>query len=224
MSMNNMEIFDLVKDVPSYAKKSIQDGRLKGKTDISPMWRIQALTEVFGPCGFGWKYEIVSQRMEPGADGVIKAFVDINLYVKWGDKWSEPIPGIGGNDFVAKETRGLYTSDECYKKALSDAISVAAKALGFGASVYMGSEDSKYTRQPQEVPAPARQAPPPAPQALPEPVAGPDGYYNCAACNAIIGRQTLKDGQVLSPHDVAVMALRRTGRQLCASCLKAALT
>ena len=46
--MNNMEIFDLVREVPDEAKKQITAGRLKGMTDISPMWRIQKLTELFG--------------------------------------------------------------------------------------------------------------------------------------------------------------------------------
>lgn len=32
-------------------------GKLKGKTDINPMWRIKVLTETFGPCGEGWKTE-----------------------------------------------------------------------------------------------------------------------------------------------------------------------
>ena len=52
--------------------------------------------------------------------------------------------------FVAKERNGLYTSDECYKMALTDAISVACKALGFGADVYWQADRTKYTNKPQE--------------------------------------------------------------------------
>ena len=134
--MGNMEIYDEVKIVPESAQKTIQGGRLKGMTDINPMWRIEKLTEVFGPCGVGWYYEIVNKWMEPGAGGEIAAFCDINLYIKENGEWSRPIPGTGGSMFVASEKNGPYTSDECYKMALTDAISVACKALGMAANIY----------------------------------------------------------------------------------------
>ena len=142
---DNMSIYDAVRAVPNAAKRSISAGRLKGKTDINPMWRIKVLTEQFGVCGFGWKYEILSERLETGANNEISAFVTIHLYVKMGDAWSAPIPGVGGSAFVAKERSGLYTSDECFKMALTDAISVACKALGVGADVYWDADASKYT-------------------------------------------------------------------------------
>ena len=43
---------------PQDALKPITAGRLKGKSDINPQWRIQALTEQYGICGVGWAYEI----------------------------------------------------------------------------------------------------------------------------------------------------------------------
>ena len=51
-------------------------------TDINPMWRIKTLTEQFGVCGFGWKYNIIDKCIESGADGVKCAFVDIELFIK----------------------------------------------------------------------------------------------------------------------------------------------
>lgn len=134
--MKTLDIYNKLRRVPISAKKKITGGRLNNMTDINPMWRIKQLTDVFGPCGIGWKYVITSQRLEPGADGEIAAFVDIDLFYKWNDVWSEAVPGIGGNSFVSKETKGLYTSDECFKSALSDAISVAGKAIGLGADVW----------------------------------------------------------------------------------------
>lgn len=142
--MNNLEIYNKVRVVPKEAQKTIGGGRLKGMTDINPMWRIKALTEQFGPCGIGWKYVIKSKQLEEGANGEIAAFVDIDLYYKHNDMWSEAIPGTGGAMFVAKEKNGPFTSDECYKMALTDAISVACKAIGFGADVYWDKDKSKY--------------------------------------------------------------------------------
>lgn len=143
-----MEIYNAVRTAPENAKKPIYAGRLKGMTDINPMWRIQALTEQFGPVGIGWYYKTVRKWVEEGADGVKCAFVDIELYIKHNNEWSMPIEGTGGNSFVAKEKSGLYTSDEAFKMALTDAISVACKALGFGADVYWQAGRSKYNPTP----------------------------------------------------------------------------
>lgn len=143
--MNNLEIYEAVRQVPESAIKPITSGRLRGMSDVNPMWRIKKLTEQFGPCGIGWYYDITRQWMEQGAEGQIAAFCNILLYYKTGGEWSKGIPGTGGSLFVAKESKGLHTSDECYKMALTDAISVATKALGIGADVYWNKDSTKYT-------------------------------------------------------------------------------
>lgn len=149
---NLMEIYNKVREVPKEAQKTIRGGRLKGMTDINPMWRIKTLTEQFGPCGFGWKYVITKQWLENGTNGEISAFTNIDLFVKLNGVWSEPIPGTGGSTFVASESKGLYTSDECFKMSLTDAISVACKSLGFAADIYWASDRTKYDLDGDSVP------------------------------------------------------------------------
>ena len=147
----NLELYEKFRKVPETAKKNIGGGRLKGMTDINPMWRIKTLTEEFGVCGFGWYYEIVDQWLETAmAKDEITANVKINLYVKQGDEWSKPIVGIGGSMLVANEKNGLYVNDECYKMALTDAISVACKSLGIGADVYWNKDNTKYNDSKKE--------------------------------------------------------------------------
>lgn len=144
MENENLRIYEKVRAVPDKAKKKITGSRLNGMTDINPMWRIKTLTEQFGPCGIGW-YPVERRKwLEQGADGEVVAFVDIDLFVKIDGAWSAAIPGTGGSKFVAKEKGGLYTDDEAYKKAYTDAISVACKALGIGADVYWEKDASKY--------------------------------------------------------------------------------
>lgn len=145
--MSNLDLWEKVRQVPAEAKKPISGGRLNGKTDINPVWRLKTLTEQFGQCGIGWKYEITDKRLEKGENGEIAAFVDINIYTATDKGWSAPIPGTGGSMFVAKEKSGLYTSDECFKMALTDAISVSCKALGVGADVYWEKDASKYDQR-----------------------------------------------------------------------------
>lgn len=155
MNENNLNLYNKVRKVPDTAKKPIQGGRLKGMTDINPMWRIKVLTEQFGPCGLGWYYNITDKRIELGSNDEKVAFVDIDLFVKYGDEWSKPIQGTGGSSFIAKERNGLYTSDECFKMSLTDALGVAMKALGVAADVYFERDRSKYdipTSEPQGKP------------------------------------------------------------------------
>lgn len=153
--MENLAIYNGVREVPSEAKKEIKGGRLKGMTDINPMWRIKRLTEVFGICGIGWKYTIDKQwtervgTVDNGDHEEIASFCNISLYVKMNGEWSEAIPGTGGSMLLAKEKNGMYMSDECFKMALTDAISVACKALGFGADVYWQEDRSKYSKPPE---------------------------------------------------------------------------
>lgn len=146
---DKMYIYNRSRECPVTALREIQSGRLKGKSDINPMWRIKKLTELFGPCGIGWKYTIDKQWTETCPTGEIAAFVNISLYFKYEEKWSEAIIGTGGSSFVASEKSGMHISDECYKMALTDAISVACKALGVAADVYWSSDVTKYSENSQ---------------------------------------------------------------------------
>lgn len=165
--MNNMDIYDQVRQCPQDALKPIQAGRLKGKSDINPMWRIKMLTSLFGPCGIGWYYTVDRQWLEPCGEEV-SAFCDISLYIKVDGEWSKPIQGVGGSMFAAKEKNGVYVSDEAYKMALTDAISVACKALGFAADVYWNTDSTKY-QQPRAPKAQAQAQPQQAQAAQPAP-------------------------------------------------------
>lgn len=140
--MGNLDLYNKLKVVPNEAIKPIQNGRLKGKSDINPMWRIRTMTEHFGVCGVGWKYVITKQWTETYGTET-KAYCNIDLFVKVDGQWSDAIQGTGGSSEVTMERNGSYVSDECYKMALTDALSVAMKALGVGADIYF--EKGKQT-------------------------------------------------------------------------------
>ena len=154
--MDKMAIYNAVRNVPENAKKGFNNGSFSG-TDINPMWRLKTLTEQFGPCGAGWYYEVVSERCEEHHD-MTMAIVDVKLYWNvtgdWANPtWSAPIYGTGGNKLVSTTKSGMKSSDEGYKMALTDALSVACKALGIGADVYFEkdatSKYSEYYTQPK---------------------------------------------------------------------------
>jgi hypothetical protein len=170
--MENMRFWEKLKSPPETALKKISGGRLNGKTDISPQWRYMAMTNLFGPCGIGWKFTIDRTWQEKG-DGVeVFAFAQVSVQIRDGEKWSDPIPGLGGSLLVEKENRGPHNNDEGYKMAVTDALGTAMKMFGVAADGYMGLHDSKYGRQQaeqgQQAPAaPQQQSQPPQGQQAP---------------------------------------------------------
>lgn len=176
---DKMQKWNDLRTVPAEHLKTIKGGRLNGKSDINPQWRLQRMTEVFGPCGEGWRYSIDKLWTEPGDNGEVCAFALVTVHAG-----GEAIPGIGGSMLIAREQGGLHTSDEAYKMAVTDALSVAFKALGVAADIYLGKWDgSKYKtdatperkNEPTSKPTPPPAAPT-APAAPAQQAAPADNY------------------------------------------------
>ena len=201
----NMRIYDAVRSVPPEAIKPITAGRLKGKSDINPMWRIKVLTEQFGPCGEGWytdgvRYWTVIQEKSLE----MAVFCELQLHTKGENGWSAPIYGIGGNTVIAAEKNGLYLDDEAYKKAYTDALSVACKALGIGADVYWQADRTKYSPRPddsQKQQDAKNALPAPAANAMPERVAKIDRRQSF---NTLCQTYGVQDGDILNTINTAV--------------------
>lgn len=147
---DNLRFYNQACEVPQDALKPIRAGRLKGMSDVNPMWRMKRMTEIFGPCGFGWKYTIDRFWSEAYGEEV-KCFCTVSLYVRDPEtkEWSDAIPGTGGSAIVSKESKGCYVNDEGYKMALTDALSIAMKPLGVGGNIWYGPKatghnESKY--------------------------------------------------------------------------------
>ena len=148
---NNLRFYSQGCEVPADALKPIRAGRLKGMSDVNPMWRMKRMTEIFGPIGFGWRYEIVKQWTETYGNEV-KCFCIVNLYVRDPEtkEWSHPIPGSGGSAIVSMESKGAYVNDEGYKMALTDALSIAMKPLGIGGNIWYGPKASGHNESKYE--------------------------------------------------------------------------
>lgn len=207
--MENMRIYEASRKCPQEALKTIQAGKLKGKSDINPMWRIKQLTELFGPCGIGWKTFDETFWTTPGANGEVIAWCSLKLSYwvaeEWND-WSEPVFGIGGSMLVDTQREKLTSNDEAYKMAYTDAISVACKALGFAADVYWEKDRTKYDRA-----GDAPQTPPknPAPQ------------FICERCDKPI-TPVKHSGKVYSVEEIAANSKATYGAHICWACMKEA--
>ena len=146
----NLGIWNQVCRPPKEALKTISGGRISGMTNISPQWRSKIMTERFGPVGIGWNYTIDELWMVAGSADQMVAFARVSVTYVDPDsgEWSKPIPGVGGSMFITQEKNGPYTSDEAYKMAITDGLSVALKALGVAADIYMGDWDGSKYRTP----------------------------------------------------------------------------
>jgi len=137
MKQEPLVIYNQLKSVPQQYLKEINAGRLKGMSDIKPQWRIQKLTELFGPCGIGWKITDVEYNYFTKENETV-VNCRLKFQYKWYEEWSEPIPASGGSKISKQEINGLYVSDEAEKMAFTDALSVAGKMIGLASDIYMG--------------------------------------------------------------------------------------
>ena len=201
--MGNLDIYNACREVPVEAQKAFNNGKFSG-TDINPMWRIKKLTEQFGPAGIGWYVDDVVERCEEHGDVTI-AVVTLNLYIKVNGEWSKPIYGTGGNVLLRKG----QTSDEGYKMAYTDALSVACKALGIGADIWFANDKTKYTAGNEVTP------PPGAPEYKPKPE-----MFVCNQCGTKLVPYKDKNGKEIGIRQHAAGSENKFGQVLCLDCIK----
>lgn len=145
--MGNMEHYNLLKVVPDHAKSTIKGGNLSGYTNISPQWRIEAMTSVYGEYGTGWYAEQIDERTYPCPNGSVLLYIMVAVFVKTETGYSRAAIGWGGDFIVEKNKNGLVANDEAYKMCFTDALGTALKLFGVGADVYSGGkDDSKYAK------------------------------------------------------------------------------
>jgi len=147
MTARDIDIYKMAETPPEWGTKNITGGRLKGKNDINPQWRFEAMTQIYGLCGFGWWFEVTKMWTEMGQNDEIMAFCNLLLYVKHPDtgQESKPIQATGGAKLVAKETSGFHNDDDAFKKARTDALGKAMQMLGIGAQIYRNTYGTKYS-------------------------------------------------------------------------------
>lgn len=214
--MDNMAIYEKARKAPPEALRPIAAGRLKGKTDINPMWRIKALTEIFGPCGIGWNTTNEHYTVIPvEATKEVICIYELDLVYRREDgSWSDPVHGVGGNMLVAAERNGLYANDEGLKMAKTDALSVAAKALGFAADVYWQTDRTKYGESTQPDAKQTGQGGTAKPSATQTPVnQSAENPPLCADCGCVIIPSSKRTAQ-----ELAKASNEKFGRVLCPEC------
>lgn len=140
---DNLRIWSVLgKTDPAHTKGFKRAGGFSG-TAIKPIWITQRLTEQFGPCGAGWGFERPEfQLVTVGNETLV--YCTVTAWFVDGGK-QHFIYGVGGDKVAAARQSGVFTDDEAFKKAFTDALGNAFKFIGVAADVHMGLfEDSKY--------------------------------------------------------------------------------
>lgn len=145
MSMSdNLKLWELVERTDPTQTKLITGKPYRG-TSPKPYFLIHEATKVFGPCGIGWGFTIVSERVEDGGKAGDKLHIaHVRVWYLWDDKRGE-VEHIGQTMFSGTNKNGLYTDEDAPKKSVTDALVKALSMIGFAGDIFMGRyDDSKY--------------------------------------------------------------------------------
>lgn len=164
---DNMDLWHKVEKTPESQTKAITGKPYKG-TSPKPYYLVQKATETFGPCGIGWGFEIVNERVENGSEGDKVHIAHIRVWYVWNDKRGS-VEHVGQTMLSGKNRNGPFTDEDAPKKSVTDALVKALSMIGFAGDIFMGRyDDSKYVAElKQEEAAPKPQKPqeiPPPPE------------------------------------------------------------
>lgn len=157
---DNMRHWTRFEDIDPDFTKPITGKSYKG-TSPNPQYVIRCLTEMFGPVGEGFGWDVLAEGFEPLGDEILH-WCRINF---WHTDRRNTYQSYGQTKALMKTKNGLLSDEDAPKKSLTDAIIKAASHLGIAANIFLGRwDDQKYV---QEVAAEYRKAeqPPFAPQA-----------------------------------------------------------
>jgi len=135
-----MKVWNAVQQTdPKYTKGFKKGGGFSG-TAINATYQIRRATELWGPIGGKWGYEVVTSEYVKGADNDIIHVLMI--------KFRHPdgaFDVFGQTTFAGANKNGKFTDEEAPKKSLTDAITKGLAMLGFSADVFLGLyDDNKY--------------------------------------------------------------------------------
>jgi hypothetical protein len=148
--MEKMEIWEQVRTPdPKYTKSFSRDGGFSG-TATNTQYTIKRATEVFGPCGIGWGFEITDEKYVEGAsinetDKKIVHVIRGRVWYVVDDKKYYTADQFGQTIFVGVNKNGIYTDEEAPKKSATDCMIKCLSMIGFSADIFLGLwDDHKY--------------------------------------------------------------------------------
>lgn len=138
---NKLRLWNAFADIdPAYTKP------IKGKpyrgTSPNPQYVIRCLTEMFGPVGEGFGWEVMAEGFQNLGDEVLH-WCRISF-------WHSSNPdrrfeAYGQTKALMKTSSGMMSDEDAPKKSMTDAIVKAASQIGIASNIFLGRwDDQKY--------------------------------------------------------------------------------
>lgn len=141
---DNLSIWNKHADIDPKYTKPITGKPYKG-TSPNPHYIIRCMTEMFGPVGVGFGWEVVAEGFQPLGDEVLH-WCRIRFWHT--DPQSPGFSAYGQTKALMKTKSGLMLDEDAPKKSLTDAITKAAGQVGVAANIFLGRwDDSRYVEQ-----------------------------------------------------------------------------
>jgi hypothetical protein len=112
-------------------------------TAVNPTYQVGRATKLFGPCGIGWGYRVIEEKIIDGL--VTPEGITLKTHVLRLELWymhqgqRATLEHYGQTPFVGIRHSGeFYQDEEAPKKSLTDALMKALSMLGFSADVFLG--------------------------------------------------------------------------------------
>lgn len=118
----------------------------------NPYWVVSRATEIFGPCGIGWGYNILNERIERFSETDTVHIAMVEVWFMHEDKRGS-FQHIGQTKMSYKTSKGSMMLDEdAPKKSVTDALIKGLSMIGFAGDIFSGRwDDSSYIREAGEI-------------------------------------------------------------------------
>ena len=145
--MSNKALWKRVCVTDPAAVKPITGKQYSGNSP-KPYWIVERLTDEFGPCGIGWGFNVLDERMERLTETEILHVARVRFWYELDGKRGE-FEQIGQTRALyAKRDKSLMADEDAPKKSVTDALVKCASYLGFAGDIFSGMwDDSKYVNE-----------------------------------------------------------------------------
>lgn len=141
--MGKLDLWNKHADIDPAFTKPITGKAYKG-TSPSPQYVIHCLTDMFGPVGEGFGWDVAAEGWQPLGDEVLH-WCRIRF---WHTDRANGFDAYGQTKALMKTKNGLMSDEDAPKKSLTDAIVKAASQIGIAANIFLGRwDDQKYVAQ-----------------------------------------------------------------------------
>lgn len=164
---NHLSIWKRVQRTDARFTKPLEGMGFTG-TSINSTYMLMRATEIFGPIGEGWGYEVIEEKFIDGkplvepildernkqvatkflrdSDGSLFCEQNHSLKIKFWYNTERGLRGefesYGATPYRYQTNYGIKVDGEVIKKSLTDAIKKALSMLGFSSDVFMGMHDN----------------------------------------------------------------------------------